>query len=73
MLPSLRKFKDSEVAQERLKIIQFYDEPGEAKTKIYFGANRKTVWTWKHKLVTARSARCVDSQLHAGNANGATT
>jgi len=54
MLPSLRKFNHSEVAQERLKIIQFYDEQGEAKTKKYFGVNRKTVWAWKHKLVTAR-------------------
>jgi hypothetical protein len=33
MLPSLRKFNDREVAQERLKIIQFFDEPGEAKKK----------------------------------------
>jgi hypothetical protein len=41
MLPSLRKFNHSEVAQERLKIIQFYDEQGEAKTKKYFGVNRK--------------------------------
>jgi hypothetical protein len=48
------KFNDREVAQERLKIIQFYDEPGETKTKKYFGVNRKTVWIWKHKLVTAR-------------------
>jgi hypothetical protein len=37
-----------------LQILQFYDEHGEAKTKKYFGVNRKTVWTWKHKLVTAR-------------------
>lgn len=50
MLPSLRKFSANEAAQERLKIIQFYDEHGEAETIKYFGTNRKTVWTWKQKL-----------------------
>jgi transposase InsO family protein len=50
MLPSLHKFTADETAQERLKIIQFYDEHGEAQTIKYFGANRKTVWTWKQQL-----------------------
>ena len=50
MLPSLRKFSANEVAQERLKIIQFYDDHGEAETKQYFGVNRKTLWAWKQQL-----------------------
>ena len=50
MLSSLRKFSADEAAQERLKIIQFYDEHGEAQTIKYFGVNRKTVWTWKRQL-----------------------
>ena len=37
MLPSLRKFNADETAQERLKIIQFYDDHGEAETVKYFG------------------------------------
>jgi len=50
MIPSLRKFNANEAAQERLKIIQFYDAHGETETKKYFGVNRKTIWAWKNKL-----------------------
>ncbi len=53
MLSSLRKFSADEVAQERLKIIQFFDEHGEAETLRYFGTSRKTIWTWRRKLQTA--------------------
>ena len=56
MLASLRKFSADEVAQERLKIIQFYDEHGEAETIRYFGVNRKTLWTWRQKLTRAAGA-----------------
>ncbi len=35
VLPSLRKFSANEVAQERLKIIEFYDAEGEEKTQKY--------------------------------------
>ena len=54
MLASLRKFSGNEIAQERLKIIQFYEEHGEAETQKYFGASRKTVHVWKKKLEAAR-------------------
>jgi hypothetical protein len=50
MVPSLRKFSADEVAQERLKIIQFYDTHGEAETLTYFHVNRKTIHVWKRKL-----------------------
>lgn len=53
MLASLRKFSADEVAQERLKIIQFYEEHGEAQTQKYFGVNRKTVYVWKKKLASS--------------------
>lgn len=56
MLSSLRKFSANEAAQERLKIIQFYDEHGEAATRKYFGANRKTIWTWRRRLERAGGA-----------------
>ncbi len=47
MLASLRKFGADEVAQERLKIIEFYDSHGEAETQKYFRVNRKTIHVWK--------------------------
>ena len=53
MLASLRKFTADEVAQERLKIIRFYDEHGEAQSQKYFGVNRKTIHVWKKKLAAA--------------------
>jgi len=53
MLASLRKFAADEVAQERLKIIRFYDEHGEAQSQKYFGVNRKTIHVWKKKLAAA--------------------
>ncbi len=56
MLASLRKFSADEAAQERLKIIQFYDEHGETETIRYFGANRKTIWAWRRKLMSAEGA-----------------
>ena len=59
MLPSLRKFSADEVAQERLKIIEFYDAHGEEETQRYFHANRKTIYVWKKKL--ARSGHGLES------------
>lgn len=50
MLYSLRKFKESEIAQEKMKIINFYDQYGETKTKEFFGTNRKVVSRWKKRL-----------------------
>lgn len=56
MLASLRKFSADEAAQERLKMIQFYDQHGEAETLRYFGVNRKTLWAWRHRRETAHGA-----------------
>ena len=50
MLYSLRKFKQSEIAQEKMKIINFYNQYGEKKTKEFFGADRKVVSRWKKRL-----------------------
>ena len=50
MLSSLRKFSSSEVAQERLRIIEFYKQYGEQATKEAFGADRKVVSRWRQKL-----------------------
>ena len=50
MLQSLRKFDKSEIAKQRLKIIEFYDEFGEKATKQAFGADRKLIYVWKKKL-----------------------
>ncbi len=37
MLASLRRFAKNEVAQERLRIIEFYDQYGEKTTREAFG------------------------------------
>ncbi len=59
VLPSLRKFNANEVAQERLKIIEFYDAEGEEKTQKYFHVNRKTLNVCKKKL--ARSGHRLEA------------
>lgn len=50
MLNSLSKFEGSEIASERLRIIKFYEEYGEAATKEAFGADRKVISRWKRRL-----------------------
>lgn len=50
MLYSLRTFSGSEVAKQRMKIIQFYETYGEEATKEAFGADRKVISRWRKKL-----------------------
>lgn len=50
MLWSLRRFSKSEVAQQRMKIIKFYEEYGEKATKEAFGADRKVISRWRKRL-----------------------
>ncbi len=50
MLKSLKRFSRDEVAQERLRIIEFYDEYGERATKKAFRVGRNTLWVWKQRL-----------------------
>ncbi len=50
MLLSLKRFSKDEVAQERLKILRFYQEFGEKATLKAFGVNRKTIWVWRKRL-----------------------
>lgn len=56
MLKSLKRFAKDEVAQERLRIIEFYDRYGEQTTKEAFGVDRKTVWVWKKRLRDSRNS-----------------
>jgi hypothetical protein len=65
MVPSLRKFNASEAAQEKLKIIQFYDAHGAEETKKYFGVSRKTVWVWKGQRVAEGGQLEALVQVHA--------
>lgn len=50
MLSSLRRFSRDEVAQQRQRIMKFYDRYGEQATKEAFGADRKVINRWKKKL-----------------------
>lgn len=50
MVESMRHFASSDVAKERLRIIEFYDEFGEKATKKAFKIDRKTIWVWKKRF-----------------------
>ena len=50
MLSSLRKFTRSEVAQKRLRIIEFYKQYGEQATKRSLWSNPKVISRWRKKL-----------------------
>lgn len=50
MLYNLRRFDSSEVADERMKIINFYNQYGEKATREAFGADRKAVSRWNKRL-----------------------
>jgi transposase InsO family protein len=50
MLPSLRKFNQSEVAKERQRILNYYGHYGGAATFDAFGVDRKLIYVWKRRL-----------------------
>ena len=50
MLYSLRKFTKDEVAQEKMRIIKFYQKHGEQAAKEAFGADRKVISRWRQRL-----------------------
>ncbi|BCB96663.1 hypothetical protein JZK55_15850 [Dissulfurispira thermophila] len=50
MVASLRRFLENEVAQQRLKIIKFYEKYGEEATKEAFGVDRKLISKWRKRL-----------------------
>ena len=54
MISSLRKFDTSEVAGQKLKIINFFNSHGEKTTKEAFNVGRKTISVWKRKLKLSR-------------------
>lgn len=56
MLSSLRRFNRDEVAQQRLRIIEFYRRYGEKATKEAFGADRKVISRWRKKLNREKGA-----------------
>jgi len=50
MLPSLRKFNQSEIAKERQRILNYYDHYGGEATLDAFGVDRKLIYVWRQKL-----------------------
>jgi len=50
MIESLRRFSGSEIATQKLKIINFYGTHGEFATKEAFGVDRKVISRWKKRL-----------------------
>lgn len=55
MVSSLKRFSKDEVAKERLRIIEFYDEFGERAAIQAFKVNRKTIFVWKKRLKMSRN------------------
>lgn len=51
---SLSKYSQEEVAQFRLKVIQFFDTYGASATKEAFGVARSTVFLWKKKIADSK-------------------
>jgi len=50
MLDSLKAFKESDVAKQRMKIMEFYEKYGEQATQEAFGADRKVIYRWRRRL-----------------------
>jgi putative transposase len=50
VISSLRKFDESEVAKERMRIISFYESYGEKATKEAFGVARQVISVWKKRV-----------------------
>lgn len=55
LISHLRRFDQSEVAQERLRIIKYYAKHGEVATKEAFGVDRKLIFTWKKRVLERKS------------------
>ena len=53
MIYHLRKFDKSELAKERMRIINFYNQYGEKATKQAFGVDRKVISRWKKRIKTS--------------------
>ena len=56
MIESLRRFDIDEVANQRLKIINFYNTHGELATVEAFGADRKVISRWKQRLKVSKGS-----------------
>lgn len=56
MISHLRRFDVSAVAQERLKILKFYEVYGESATKEAFGVDRKIVYIWKRRFKRSKGS-----------------
>lgn len=54
MVSGLKRFSQSDIASERLRIIKFYNTHGEKTTKDAFGVGKKVIFVWKKKLSFAR-------------------
>lgn len=50
MLSSLRRFSQSEIAQQRMKIIKLYEQFGEKAAIDAFGADRKVISRWRLRM-----------------------
>jgi hypothetical protein len=66
MLSSLRRFSKDEVAQERFKIMKFYEKYGEKACLEAFGVDRKLMYTWRKKFNLLGNLTPMDYLLSQG-------
>ena len=50
MIAHLKRFNRSSVAQERSRIIDYYERYGEKAAQEAFGVNRKLIYVWRQKI-----------------------
>lgn len=53
MAPHLRRYGQSDIARERMRIINFYVSHGEEATKQAFGVDRKLIYVWRKRIKEA--------------------
>jgi hypothetical protein len=73
LLLSQKQYSENGVAQERLRIIQFYAEFGEKATKKAFSVDRKIVWVWKKRMKDGTLAALIPSSTRPKTTRRMTT
>lgn len=73
LLLAQQQFSRDQIAQERLRIITFYEEFGEKATKKAFKVDRKVIWVWKKRMKHGTLASLVPSSTRPKRARHMTT
>lgn len=69
IIAHLKRFNNSSVAQERNRIIDFYEKHGEEATREAFGVNRKLIYVWRQKMARQGLAGLVPQSTKPNKTN----